>query len=307
MKKKLLKITLSILLISCNSKEKKISFPLITDSIPRTTTILNSNKMLEGGYALIGVAELGTPFEIKNLGKKDDAYINKYLLYLDSNENNQNLDYEELIEIPESNFEHVSPPPPLPIFKRIFVKPEHNKLKICIDTNQILNMPNYKSNLEINENIKKGSNGIIEYSNSIKNSYEKYYVPSKNLKQSYPLIVLNQSDSIIPIETKEGWLYMIQEAIDENGVWKPIEYYDPFAFCGNSFWKKNLLPNYYVVSKVYKYTGDFKTKLRVKFTTNQNIYYSNEFYGSVNIEQFSLPKIIHKTGINKRNVYFFNN
>lgn len=260
--------------------------------------------MLEGGYLLIGFTQNGKDFKIQNLDKKDDEYLLKYFKFLDSTENNQIFDFEEIFEIDESPKQLIKPRV-LEIIEREYTK--NNNLKIYVDTTQILNLPDYTDNLELNEKIKSGTGDIIEYSNSIKESYSKYYLPSEKQKQAYPLLVYNKTDSIIPIETKEGWIYMIQEAKDKQGKWKPIEYFNPHTFCGNSFGFNNLLPNHFVISKIYKYSGDFKTKIRIKFTTNKNVYYSNEFIGEINLEQFELPNQLKKIPINKRHYYFFNN
>jgi len=304
MKNLLQNIILGLILISCNCKESKIPLPIINDSIPQSKSLLNVNKMLEGGYLLIGITKLGEDFNIKNLDKKDDEYLSKYIRFIDSTENKQTLDIEEIIEIEES------PNNPTKLTTQTLKElkyVESTNLKIYVDTNQVLNMPNYKDNLELNKEIKKGTKSFDEYSNAIKDSYAKYYKPSKNLKQSYTVLFYNKSDSIIPIETKEGWLYMIQEAKDNKGNWKPIEYYNPHTFCGNSFGFSYLLPNHYAISKIYKYTGVFKTKMRLKFTTNSNVYYSNEFMGEINLEQFDIPYRINEKPINVKRYFFFNN
>ena len=59
-----------ILFISCKKDNKRTFFPKIYDSIPITNSKINTNKMLEGGYEIIGIEEEGKSFEIKNLTKK---------------------------------------------------------------------------------------------------------------------------------------------------------------------------------------------------------------------------------------------
>ncbi|GGK40376.1 MULTISPECIES: hypothetical protein [Flavobacteriaceae] len=294
-------IILLSLFISCTRVNTKYSIPNIKDSIPTTISVLKTQKMLEGGYDLIGIEEIGKPFEIKNLKKKNDDYLIKTIIYNDSTQSV--LEYEEeIIEIDDLELADIEKP--------IESNPNetsyelgNNDLRIYVDTTQILNMPNYKDNLELNENLQTKSSDILEYSNLVKNSYSKYYRESNDLKQAYPILIFNQSRLTIPINLKEGWVMMIQEAKDKEGEWKPIEYYEPFVICGNSFWSDILLPNHYAISKIYKYGGQFKTISRVKLLTNDKIYYSNEFNSFINEEQFSLPDYIKSK--EKRNHHFF--
>jgi hypothetical protein len=296
-----------ILFISCKKDNKKSFIPKINDSIPITNYKIKTDKMLEGGYELIGVEEEGKPFEIKNLAKKKKEYFLKYFTYYNSTQSNQNFEYEEIIEIDESEFSIIKPESPvIDIYERPYRLGNEN-LEIYIDINQILNMPNYTENSEIVKELKKEVNDVIEYSNTIKKSYTKYYEPSKKLVQSFPVFIFNKTDSIIPLELKEGWIFMIQEAKNRKGEWKPIEYYEPYTYCGNSFGSEKLIPNHYAISKIYKYEGTFNTKLRLKLMTNNRIYYSNEFKGSINHNQFELPKKLLITKKERRKFYFFNN
>jgi hypothetical protein len=220
-------------------------------------------------------------------------------------ETNENFKNEEIIEIPETEFSIIKPEPPI-IFSK---KPYEigNDLEIYVDINQILNMPNYTENSEIVEKLEKGTNDVIEYSNTIKESYSKYYKPSKKINQAFPVFIFNQSDSIVSLDLKEDWFFMIQEAKNKKGEWKPIEYYEPYTYCGNSFWSKELIPNHYAISKIYKYKGKFKTTLRLKLKSNNKIYYSNEFVSFINPKQFELPKKILMKKKERRKFYFFNN
>lgn len=76
-------------------------------------------------------------------------------------------------------------------------------------------------------------------------------------------------------------LHMVMEAKDEKGNWKPIEK-QAYYFCGTGMEVSILERNQVCVSSVYKYSGDFKTKLRLRHLGN----YSNEFEGSVNLDEF---------------------
>lgn len=296
-----------ILLTSCKKENKKEIIPKIYDSIPTTVSIINTNKMLEGGYDIIGIEEKGKSFEIKNLTKKNDEYFEKYFKYYNSSESNENINNEEILEIFESEISVIRPESPTNDFKEKSYQLGNKNLEIYVDINQILNMPNYTDNSEITKKMQKGAIDVIEYSNNVKESYSKYYKPSKELVQAFPVFIFNKTDSIIPLDIKEGWFFMIQEAKNKKEEWKPIEYYEPFTYCGNSFGSERLIPNHYAISKIYKYEGKFKTKLRLKLLTNNNIYYSNEFESFINPEQFELPENIVKKKKERQKVYFFNN
>jgi len=86
------------------------------------------------------------------------------------------------------------------------------------------------------------------------------------------------SDSMLPI---------IQEAKDENGAWKPIEYL-PSSTDGNSYHTVYLDPKQYWQFSAPKYEGKVRTTLR--FTMNGGQIVSNEFQGSINPEQFTLKQ-----------------
>ncbi len=76
-------------------------------------------------------------------------------------------------------------------------------------------------------------------------------------------------------------LYMVLEAKNDKGKWKPIEKQD-YYFCGTGINTSILGENQVCVSSVYKYSGGFKTKLRLRHLGN----YSNEFEGYVNLDEF---------------------
>jgi hypothetical protein len=133
---------------------------------------------------------------------------------------------------------------------------------------------------------------ISEIVQSEKDFLTKYYRPSNRLFEGYPVLIENLTDSIANIETKEGWIYIIQEAKDQDGMWRPIEYIDYRAVCGNSFGNSKLLPGEYLISKVYRYQGEFQTMLRLRFSTYKEVYFSNEFPGSINLSQFQKPDFL---------------
>lgn len=95
---------------------------------------------------------------------------------------------------------------------------------------------------------------------------------------------------------KEEWfsaldsrLDIIQEALDTDGDWKPIELL-PITSCGNSYHRVQLGAGEYWEFAAARYHGNFKTKLRFRIGREEHgDAYSNEFEGSINKRQFRIP------------------
>lgn len=109
--------------------------------------------------------------------------------------------------------------------------------------------------------------------------------------KSFPVFIKNPTRDTLLIETQDQAVFMIQEAKDEDGKWKPIEYW-LHAFCGNSYADYKLPPMHIAVVKVVKYTGNFKTEMRLKLKNGTETIYSNIFEGSINKSQFDFPENI---------------
>jgi hypothetical protein len=52
---------------------------------------------------------------------------------------------------------------------------------------------------------------------------------------AYPVYIWNSTDSTTSIPMEGVETEMIQEAKDEKGNWRPIEYHI-YGFCGNGYW-----------------------------------------------------------------------
>ena len=101
------------------------------------------------------------------------------------------------------------------------------------------------------------------------------------------LLLVNLSDKTAAFNACDSRLNVVQEAKDKNGNWKPIEYL-PSSWCGNSYHSVLLPANEYWEFPAPRYTGEIKTKLRFKLTDQDGwTLVSNEFDGSINIEQFT--------------------
>ena len=172
--------------------------------------------------------------------------------------------------------------------------------------------------VEINDEIKGNQRAFYECSNPIDrklkrtNSHKLYFKintkqNAKNLKsKNFHLVknnpegyfiarLINNSNSTVKARRQDGSLIMIQEALNENGEWQPIEYW-VHSGCGNSYFHPLILkPGQYSIIPIKKYTGNFKTKIRLKLqiiTTSTNTQnrvkniYSKPFNGSIFKNQF---------------------
>lgn len=108
----------------------------------------------------------------------------------------------------------------------------------------------------------------------------------------YTVYVINASGDTVFFDAQDSRLYMVVQAQDRQGSWKDIEYL-PGSWCGNSYHTLLLSPGDYWSFTMPKYTGDIKTKLRVrleyKTTLREHLpkfIYSNAVTGSVNPGQF---------------------
>lgn len=108
------------------------------------------------------------------------------------------------------------------------------------------------------------------------------------------LLLVNTTDQQAAFSASDSRLYIVQEAIDRDGKWKPVEYL-PSSWCGNSYHTVFLGANEYWEFAAARFTGEFKTKLRFrldeqKSKTKTMTIYSNEFDGSVNAKQFTVQQ-----------------
>lgn len=118
-----------------------------------------------------------------------------------------------------------------------------------------------------------------------------YRMTMENYIEGIPVYLYNSSNKNAILNTQGMTAFMLQEAKDTNGVWRPIEY-QSYGFCGNGYWDYILKPNYYFVMIVPKYYGNYNTELRIKLRNNGKIYYSDTFNGSINLKQFNIPEEI---------------
>jgi len=108
------------------------------------------------------------------------------------------------------------------------------------------------------------------------------------------VLLINATNEQVGFPASDSRLYIVQEAVDRDDGWKPVEYL-PSSWCGNSYHTVFLGPNEYWEFAAARYTGKFKTRLRfrldwMKSRTEKVTIYSNEFDGGVNAKQFTVQQ-----------------
>jgi len=106
----------------------------------------------------------------------------------------------------------------------------------------------------------------------------------------YPVYVVNNTSQTRVFTGKDGHVFAIQEALDSNGDWRPIEI-RPFYMCGNGAWSLKIHSQEFLTFFVPKYKGDYETKLRIRLKVGdkrigETIYFSESFEGTINTKQF---------------------
>lgn len=103
---------------------------------------------------------------------------------------------------------------------------------------------------------------------------------NSNGRKAFPVLIRNTTTDTIYIGYGNQ-IPIITEAKSKNGKWTPIEKRHTY-FCGTGLLSIILPPNEIVITSELLYSGNFKTKLRIKMGNN----YSDEFYGEINESQF---------------------
>lgn len=138
--------------------------------------------------------------------------------------------------------------------------PTKNSLEMFVDTSRIIGIPM----------------GLYDYG-----KYGK-----RNNKIAIPIFIKNKSIDTLNIGYAD-YLPIIIEAKNRNGEWQPIQERMRFM-CGNGIVDFYCPPNNIVVSAMQKYSGNFKTKLRLKYQSfgSKSSIFSNEIDGQINEKQF---------------------
>lgn len=254
-------IFLIILSFSACKKEKQLKLPVLITSEYDTIIQVSYDRMIESNPIVYGVNfkdtfNFSTNY-IRNLNDyisySDMPLSDSIVVYVD--DKNSNFHSHEI------NYLEFTPPPPPRIIDSVFDNRLHDYKYAYVDVN---------------------------YSNLIKEQKQFKEKRKKKHFSTYPVFIYNEANKnrIISSSIINGELYLLVEAKDKKGIWRPIEYNDvPGRICG-PIDNYLLKPKHSIISSILKYSGNYKTKMRVKFMTSEKIYYSNEFEGSINYSQF---------------------
>jgi hypothetical protein len=108
-----------------------------------------------------------------------------------------------------------------------------------------------------------------------------------NNKGNHLVWLVNNSADVITIGTQDASLFCVLQAQDKEKQWQPIQYWQ-FSKCGNSYIAQFLLPKERICFLAKsRQQGNFKTKLRYKIAGLKQFYYSNEFDGRIDYNEFT--------------------
>lgn len=115
-------------------------------------------------------------------------------------------------------------------------------------------------------------------------------VPFSSKYRGIRVILANTTEKSVGFAASDSRLYLVQEAVDTDGLWKSVEY-TPSSWCGNSYHTVYLPSHEYWEFAAARYTGERRTKFRFKLIIDfpggkPRTVISNEFDGSVNPKQF---------------------
>ncbi len=114
----------------------------------------------------------------------------------------------------------------------------------------------------------------------------KKIIDSKESFNSFAIFVYNLSDSLFSVGTFSELCYTIRQAKDELGNWRDIEI--PYrSFCATGARDIVIEPHQFLVAKLIRYKGDFKTACRLKFKRGIWTVYSNTFTDFIDKKQLT--------------------
>ena len=104
------------------------------------------------------------------------------------------------------------------------------------------------------------------------------------------VLIKNLSSDTLSILNQDSNFFIIKEAKNFSGDWKPLEYW-VYSTCGNSYFDPEILPPTKTVETEKEYSsGDFETQLRLKFLFKDEIYYSNICKAKINPKSFDFKE-----------------
>lgn len=103
--------------------------------------------------------------------------------------------------------------------------------------------------------------------------------------RGFKLVLINATKKTVSFESEDSRLNIVREARDAAGRWRPIEYL-PHSWCGNSYYQVELRPGHHWTFRAPLYEGPFRTQMRFVLDQAGLHLVSNEFSGTINLEQF---------------------
>ncbi|MBO6185117.1 MAG: hypothetical protein J6O88_10615 [Chryseobacterium sp.] len=149
-----------------------------------------------------------------------------------------------------------------------------------VNENQI--EESFKSNSRIEKLFTKNSKDSILVVTEIKND------------SLFSIYVKNNGQKDVLLIPQDNKLTLIQEALNKDKKWKPIEFWVN-SDCGMSYLKKIIVKKGEIISLSSKrYNGNFKTKIRFKLLIHDKVYYSNSLTASINQSKFEKSAWYHR-------------
>lgn len=120
------------------------------------------------------------------------------------------------------------------------------------------------------------------------------WTAARNMKdtiaiKSFPVFIVNRTKDTLTIGYNNGYinqLYLNMEAMDDKGIWRPIEERN-VSPCGFGLKPVILPPDEIVLTTVPLFKGTFNTKLRLRYLNML----SQAFYGTINPTQFENQRV----------------
>jgi hypothetical protein len=101
----------------------------------------------------------------------------------------------------------------------------------------------------------------------------------------FQVVLVNRTNATVELEAQDFRINVVREARDAAGRWRPIEYL-PQSWCGLSYHRVYLRPGRHWSFPAPVYRGPFRTQMRFVLDQPGLHLVSNEFSGTINIEQF---------------------
>lgn len=117
---------------------------------------------------------------------------------------------------------------------------------------------------------------------------EKEIIDSTKSFKAFALFVYNLSDSLLSVSdfSFSELRYTIRQAKDEQGNWKDIE--SPIRyFCGTGARHIVIEPGEVIVAMLPRYSGNYKTECRLKYSREKYTIYSNTFSDYIDKKQLT--------------------